>query len=91
MSILLTCLIGFSGAIAAILVVLVIYGNALDTRAEDEIYLNKTEEKMMAGEQPALIARMNRLAQLITVLAIITGVSLLATAGVWAYIGLHKS
>jgi len=91
MSTLLTCLMGFSGAVAAILVVLVIYGNALDTRAEDEIYLNKTEEKMMAGDQPALIGKMNRLAQLITVLAIITGVSLLATAGVWAYIGLYKS
>ena len=91
MSTLLTCLMGFSGAVAAILVVLVIYGNALDTRAEDEIYLNKTEEKMMAGDQPALIGKMNRLAQLITVLAIITGVSLLATAGVWAYIGFYKS
>jgi hypothetical protein len=82
---------GFSAAAAAVLVVLVIYGNALDTRAENEIYLNKTEEKIMASDQSALVGKMNRLAQLITVLAIITGVSLLATAGVWAYIGLYKS
>jgi hypothetical protein len=88
---LLTFLMAFSGAFATVLVVLVIYGNALDTRADEEIYLNKTEEKMMASEQPALVSRMNRLARVITVLAIITGVSLLATAGVWVYIGLYKS
>jgi hypothetical protein len=84
-------LMAFSGVVAAVLVVLVIYGNALDTRADEEIYLNKTEEKMMASDQPALVSRMNRLARVITVLAIITGVSLLATAGVWVYIGLYKS
>jgi hypothetical protein len=88
---LLTYLMAFSGAVTAILVVLVIYGNALDTRADEEIYLNKTEENMMASEQPALVSKMNRLAQVITVVAIITGVSLLATAGIWVYIGLYKS
>ena len=88
---LLTYLMVFSGALAAVLVVLVIYGNALDTRADEEIYLNKTEEKMMASEQPELVNKMNRLARVITVLAIITGVSLLATAGIWVYIGLYKS
>jgi hypothetical protein len=88
---LLTYLMAFSGAVAAVLVVLVIYGNVLDTRADEEIYLNKTEEKMMASGQPALVSKMNRLARVITVMAIITGVSLLATAGIWVYIGLYKS
>jgi hypothetical protein len=88
---LLTYLMAFSGAVAAVLVVLVIYGNALDTRADEEIYLNNTEEKMMASGQPALVSKMNRLARVITVMAIITGVSLLATAGIWVYIGLYKS
>jgi len=46
---------------------------------------------MMAGEQPALISRMNRLARVITIVASIAGVSLLASAGVWAYIGLYRS
>jgi len=86
-----TYLLMFCGAVSAVLVVLVIYGNALDTRADEEIYLNKTEEKMMASDQPALVSKMNRLARVITVLAIITGVSLLATAGIWVYIGLYKS
>ena len=91
LSTLLTYLMGFSGAIAAVLVVLVIYGNVLDTRADEEIYLNETEEKMLASEQPSLISKMNHLSRVITVLAIITGVSLLATAGIWVYIGLYRS
>lgn len=88
---LLTYLMAFSGAVAAVLVILVIYGNVLDSREDEEIYLNKTEEKMMASDQPALVGKMNRLARVITVLAFITGVSLLATAGIWVYIGLYKS
>lgn len=84
-------LLMFCGAVTAVLVVLVVYGNVLDSRADEEIYLNKTEEKMMASDQPALVSKMHRLARVITVLAIITGVSLLATAGIWVYIGLFKS
>ena len=38
---LLTYLLVFSGAVTAALVVLVIYGNALDSREDEEIYLNK--------------------------------------------------
>ena len=87
----LTVLMIFSGGLAAVLVFLVIYGNALDTRADEEIYLNKTEANMMASEQPALVSKMHRLARVIVVLAIITGVSLLATAGIWVYIGLYRS
>ena len=79
------------GSITAVLVVLVIYGNALSTREDDEIYLNKTEESMMATEQQTLIGKMTRLARVITVLAILSGVFLLASAGVWVWIGLYKS
>lgn len=87
----LTFLLMVGGAASAVLVVLVIYGNTLDTRADEEIYLNKTEEKMMASEQPELISKMNRLARVITAVAITAGVFLLASAGVWVWIGLHKS
>ena len=79
------------GAITAVLVVLVIYGNALSTREDDEIYLNKTEESMMAIEQRTLIGKMTRLARVITVVAIMSGVFLLASASVWVWIGLYKS
>ena len=79
------------GAITAVLVVLVIYGNTLSTREDDEIYLNKAEETMMATEQRVLIGKMNRLAGVIRVLAVMSGLFLLASAGVWVWIGLYKS
>ena len=87
----LTYLLMSWGAITAVLVALVIYGNALSTREDDEIYLNKTEESMMATEQRTLIGKMTRLARVITVLVIMSGVFLLASAGVWVWIGLYKS
>ena len=86
-----TYLLMFCGGLSAVLVILVVYGNVLDTRADEEIYLNKTEERMMASDQPALIGKLNRLARVITVLAIVTGIFLLTTAGIWVYIGLNKS
>jgi hypothetical protein len=81
----------FSGLVSAVLVTLIVYGNTLDSREDEEIYLNKREEAMMAGDQPALIRKMNRLARAITVVATITGVTLLASAGIWVYLGLFKS
>ena len=81
----------FSGLVSAVLVTLIVYGNTLDSREDEEIYLNKREEAMMAGDQPALIRRMNRLARAITVVATITGVMLFASAGIWVYLGLFKS
>jgi hypothetical protein len=81
----------FSAGVSSVLVFLVIYGNALDTRADEELYLNKTAEKVLAGEQPMLVSEMHRLARAITFVAILTGVLLLASAGLWAYLGLFKS
>ena len=87
----LTYLLIAGGAASAVLVVLVIYGNVLDTRADEEIYLNKTEERMLASDQPSLIKKMDRLSRIIMVLAVTAGVLLLASASVWVWIGLHRS
>lgn len=91
LSSLLTLLLVFTGAVSAVLVALVIYGNTLDTRADQEIFLNKTEQEMLAGEQPAIANRMHQLARAITVVAVVAGASLLASVGIWAYIGLFRS
>ncbi len=87
----LTYLLMISGVLTAALVVLVIYGNALDSREEEVLYVNKGEQQVMAGDQPALVHKMKRLARVITVFAVVTGVFLLASAGLWVYIGLYKS
>jgi len=53
--------------------------------------LNRTEERMMATEQRALIGKMNRLARAITVAAVVSGIFLLASASVWVWMRLYGS
>lgn len=78
------------GLAAGILAILVIYGNALSTREEDQLYLNKAEQTIMASEQQSLISKMNRLRNMIVVLAVVAGVLAVASGGTWLYIGLTR-
>ncbi len=90
MSGLLTYMLIFCGAVTAVLVVLVVYGNVLDSREDEQIYVNQTEQAIMAGEQAGIISRMNRLARIIKTLAIVSGITLLLSGGIWAWIGLNR-
>jgi hypothetical protein len=76
------------GLATAVLAVLVIYGNALSTHEEDQLYLNSAEQSIMASEQQTLIAKMNRLRNAIVVLAVLSGALAIASTGTWIYIGL---
>jgi hypothetical protein len=76
------------GVATAVLAVLVIYGNALSTREEDQLYLNKAEQTIMANEQRVLISKMNRLRNVIVVLAVVAVALALASGATWLYIGL---
>ena len=78
------------GAVTTVLVVLVIYGNTLSTREEDQLYLNAAEQEMMASEQQVLIVKMRHLARVIIYLGVISAALLLASAGVWVWIGLNS-
>jgi hypothetical protein len=75
---------------AAITMVLVIYGNALSTREDDELYLNKAEQAMMASEQQMLIGKMHGLARVIVGFAVVAAILLAVSAGLWIWIGLHS-
>jgi len=78
------------GAVTAVLVVLVIYGNTLSIREEDQLYLNAAEREMMASEQQMLIGKMRHLARAIIYLAVVSAALLLASAGIWVWIGLNS-
>jgi hypothetical protein len=78
------------GAVTAVLIALVIYGNTLSSREEDQLYLNQAEQVMMASEQQVLIAKMHHLARAIIYLSVVSGVLLLASAGLWVWIGLNS-
>jgi hypothetical protein len=75
-------------AVTGVLIVLVIYGNALSTREDDELYLNGAEQIMMAAEQTVLIKKMDHLARVILGFAVLSGLLFATAAGVWAWIGL---
>ena len=77
------------GITTIVLIVLVIYGNALSGREEDQIYLNKGDEAMMAADQHLLVAKMDRLEKVIFTLAVIAGILVVASAGTWIYLGLR--
>ena len=78
------------GAVTAVLVALVIYGNTLSIREEDQLYLNAAEQEMMASEQQVLIGKMRQLARVIIYLAVVSAALLLASAGIWVWIGLNS-
>jgi len=75
---------------AAMTLALVVYGNTLSIREDDQLYLNKAEQTIMGSEQRKLIGQMRWLKRLIYVFAAITAVFLLASAGLWVWIGLQS-
>jgi hypothetical protein len=75
------------GVITGLLVIMVIYRTTLSSREDDQIFLNKAEDNMMASEQRVVIDKMNRLTRPIIALATLSGVLFLASFGVWLWNG----
>jgi hypothetical protein len=86
----LTILLIVSGVATVVLLVLIIYGNTLDIHEDEEIYLNKKEEKLMGDDQRVLVAKMERLKKVIFSLAVADGILLVISAAIWVYIGLTR-
>lgn len=86
----LTYLLVSWGIVTAVLVGLIVYGNTLSTREDDELYLNRAEQVMMGSEQKMLIQKMNSLLHVIIGVSIVSGGLFVATASVWVWIGFHS-
>lgn len=78
------------GAVTAVLVGLVVYGNALFIREDDELYLNRAEQVMMGSVQQVLIGKMHSLLRVIIAFAVLSGILFMASASVWVWIGFHS-
>jgi hypothetical protein len=78
------------GVITVMLVILVIYRATLSSKEDDQIFLNSAEDTMMASEQREIINKLSRLGRPIATLAVLSGILLLATTGVWLWTGLKS-
>ena len=85
-SLILTLLMISWSVITAVLAVLVIYRGTLSSKEDDQIFIDAAEQHHYR-EQVAIIARMSRLTKPIIALAVLSGVLLLVSAGVWLYQG----
>lgn len=85
-SVLLDILMISWGVITVALVVLVIYRGTLSSKEDDQIFIDAAEQHHYQ-EQLAIIGRISRLTKPIIALAVVSGVLLLASAGVWIYQG----
>jgi len=79
----------FWGLITTALVALLVYRVTLSNREDDQLYLNKAEVEMMGSDQAAVITKLNRLGRPIWALAILSGLLLIASAGLWVWIGFN--
>jgi hypothetical protein len=79
-----TVLLFLWGAVTAVWVVLIIYRGILGQREDDQIFLDKAEERL-AQEQRELVAKIERLGKPILILGIFSGVLLLAAAGAFLW------
>jgi len=77
------------GVITAVLAILVIYRGTLSSKEDDQIFIDAAEQHHYQ-EQQAVIAKMSRLTKPIIVLAVISGVLLLTSAGLWISEGLRS-
>ncbi len=79
------------GVITAVLLVLLIYRSTLVTKEDDQLFLNKAETSIMASEQQVILGKLQRLVRPIVLLALLSGILLVVSAGVWVWIGLTGS
>lgn len=77
------------GVVTAVLVFVLIYRSALETREEDQIFLDAAGQSM-ANEQRAIVSRIEGLSRPITTLVVLSGGLLVVIAGIWLYRGFQS-
>ena len=77
------------GVITAVLVCVWIYRSMLETREEDQIFLDAAGQSM-ASEQRAIVARIEGLGKPIMALMVLSGGLLLVIAGMWLWQGFQS-
>jgi predicted RND superfamily exporter protein len=75
------------GLITAALIALLVYRSFLESREDDQIFINKAEDHI-AAEQRTIIKKVTKLGAPIKILSVASGVLLVAFVGAWIWTGL---
>ncbi|MGB8010149.1 MAG: hypothetical protein WCF68_00930 [Terriglobales bacterium] len=76
------------GVLTAILIVLLIYRSTLTMHEDDSIFLNETESQMHKDQMEVLV-KMRKITPVVKVLGALSGLMILAIAGLFIYQGLN--
>jgi hypothetical protein len=77
------------GVVTAVLICVLIYRSTLETREEDQIFLDAAGQSM-ANDQRAIVSRIESLSRPITALVVLSGCLLAVVAGIWLYQGFQS-
>jgi hypothetical protein len=75
--------------ITSILICIFIYRSTLETREEDQIFLDAAGDSM-AREQRAIVARIEKLSRPLVALTVLSGALLVVIAGMWLWQGFQS-
>jgi len=74
------------GAVTAVLICALIYRGTLETREEDQLFLDSAQE-ITASEQRVIVTRIQKLSGPIVALWVVSGALLVVVAGMWLWQG----
>ena len=77
------------GVVTAVLICVMIYKSTLETREEDQLFLDAAENHM-AAEQRSIVQRIEKLRRPVTALMVVSGALLAVIAAIWVYQGFQN-
>ncbi len=77
------------GVVTAVLICVMIYKSTLETREEDQLFLDSAENHM-AAEQRSIVQRIEKLRRPVTALMVVSGALLAVIAAIWVYQGFQN-
>lgn len=77
------------GVITGVLILVMIYKSTLETREEDQLFLDAAENHI-AAEQRLIVQRIEKLHRPVMALMVVSGALLAVIAGLWIYQGFQS-
>ena len=77
------------GVITSVLICIFIYRSTLETREDDQIFLDTAGESMARGQR-AIVARIEKLGRPLVALTVLSGALLVVIAGMWLWQGFQS-